>query len=103
MGHCPKKGAFFMSETKTLFQEIAESPLSIEEKIEWHAQLCRNAKIGPPMQALLVAVIKFLNLGGSIETRFPLPNGIKYLGEPTIEAREVVSQFKLEYYLTEAA
>ena len=92
-----------MSETKPLLQEIAESPLSLEAKIEWHVQLCRNAKIGPPMQLLLVAVIKYLNHGGQSDTRFPLPSGIKYLGEPTIEAGEVVSQFKLEYYLTEAA
>ena len=89
-----------MSEIKHIAQEIAESPQSLETRINFHVGLFKNAILGQPLQAVMVETIRFLNLGGDPEAEFKLPDGVFFEKKNEIKARDVIEQFHLEYYLT---
>ena len=90
-----------MSEDKHIAQEIFEAPLTLEQKIEWHVQLFRNAKLGKPMQELIIQAINHINNSGDPEDYLPLPEGITFDKKPEIKAAQVIDQFKVAHYITQ--
>jgi hypothetical protein len=80
---------------KAIAQEIANSPLHLEEKLEWHFSLFEGQK---PTKIVFPMCLKALFLaknGGDMETLIDLPTGMFYRNEPRMTAQQVIKEFHL--------
>lgn len=78
---------------------IAESPLSIEEKIRWHFAVFSKVTISDDDIPLFWAAIHLAKIGGDMNTILPMPKGKTAYGLPYTTAGTVLKLFRLEAYV----
>lgn len=82
-----------------LAQEIAESPLTLEEKLSWHL----NGNLYPPMPDSLIPVcveaITLAENGEDLHKVLTLPDPIKRAGKSEITAKQLILSIKLHWFI----
>lgn len=82
-----------------LAQEIAESPLTLEEKLSWHL----SGNLYPPMPDSLIPVcveaITLAENGEDLHKVLTLPEPIKRAGTSEITAKQLILSIKLHWFI----
>jgi hypothetical protein len=82
-----------------LAQEIAESPLTLEEKLSWHLR----GNLYPPMPDSMIPVcMEAINLaenGEDLHKILTMPENIKRAGSSEITAKQLIISTKLHWYI----
>ena len=85
-------------EASEIAMEIAKSPMSLLEKLDWHF-----SNFDKPIPKVLIPVavkaIELANAGGDLSTFIDLPEGIKFQGFQFASAHDVIEGHYLWYYL----
>jgi hypothetical protein len=79
-------------------QEIAASPLSLEQKLEWHFANF-DKPIPKSMVPVAIEAIQVANAGGDLDTILDLPTGTKFLGMSVATVQLIIEDHYLWFYL----
>lgn len=82
-----------------LAQEIAEAPLSLEDKLSWHLR----GNLYPPMpDSLIPACLEAINLAendGDLNKILTMPPSVKRAGKNEITAKQLIISTKLHWFI----
>jgi hypothetical protein len=82
-----------------LAQEIAESPLTLEEKLSWHLR----GNLYPPLPDSLVPVcveaITLAENGEDLHKVLTMPPSVKRAGKNEITAKQLILSTKLHFFI----
>jgi hypothetical protein len=79
--------------------DIANAPLTLEEKLSWHFANFDPA-VPESMIPVSVEAINLANTSGDLSTLLELPEGSTYFGEQTAPAKDIIEGHHLHYFVT---
>ena len=79
---------------------IAEAPMSLEDKLSWHATQF-DTPIPPSLLPLLKSAIELVNNGGDIKSEYLLPADVVFRKGKMVSAEQLIKSYHLEYYITQ--